>query len=357
MRTSFGLFTAIIAASAFVSLACQSADDGSGSGADGDSDSDADTDSDSDADTGSDADADGGSSSGVGCEKMDILFVIDDSGSMACEQSMLTASFSGFIEVLEAYNNENADAISYRIGVTSTGRSLDYTIDAPPVMGIDIPPMDLSESDLDGSLVSVGGQKWIDGPGDTAAITSAFSQMATLGTSGTSFEMPLECMREALDNDSAGGANEGFLREDALFIVVVITDEDDCSRTDNDFTISTDQCMDDTVYPPDGLLVPLDEYRSYLDTRFGGHERWVFVTISGASDCDSTSWSSSCDSSDTYSGAFESVRLIDWMNNYVGVTSTDNGVFADICTTSLPDALANALDKMQVACDDFVPVD
>ena len=45
------------------------------------------------------------------------------------------------------------------------------------------------------------------------------------------------------------------------------------------------------------------------------------------------------------------------MNNYVGVTATDNGVFADICTTGLPDALATALEKMEVACDDYVPVE
>jgi hypothetical protein len=348
MDTIRRLFLLTLAAA--LAAACGTSGDRAGSSdADTDTDTDADTDIDTDADTDTDSDAD------VGCDKMDILFVIDDSGSMACEQEMLATAFPGFIGVLEDYNNANADQVSYRIGVTSTGRTLDYTIDAPPVGPIDPPPINLSESGLDGDLADVGDAKWIDGPGDTTAITAAFTEAASLGTGGTSFEMPLECMREALQKDAAGGSNEGFLREDSLFIAVVITDEDDCSRTDNDFTISHDQCMTDTAHPAAEVLVPLEEFRTYLNGRFGSQDRWVFVTISGATDCDATSWaSSSCDPEDTYAGAFESVRLIDWMNNYVGVTDTDNGVFADICTTSLPDALAAALAKMEVACDEYV---
>jgi hypothetical protein len=342
MHTWTGLL--LLALGALTGVACADSDRGAG-GADGDADTDTDTDTDGDTDADSDADAD------IGCDKMDILFVVDDSGSMACEQEMLTSSFPGFIQVLEEYNNANADQISYRIGVTSTGRSLDYSIDAPL-----FPPIPMSEDGLDGDLVEVDGQKWIDGPGDTAAITAAFAEAASLGTGGPSFEMPLECMREALDKDASGGNNEGFLREDSLFIAVVITDEDDCSRTDNDFTISHDQCMTDAAYPPDEVLVPLQEFKDFLNGRFGGTDRWVFVTISGATDCDTTSWSSdSCDpEEDPYAGAFESVRLMDWMNNYVGVTESDNGVFADICTTNLPDALAAALAKMEVACDEYV---
>jgi len=328
----------LLALAGTIAAACGDSDRGSG-GSDGDADTDSDTDTDGD------ADAD------VGCDKMDILFVVDDSGSMACEQEMLTSSFPGFIQVLEEYNNANADQISYRIGVTSTGRSLDYTIDEPLN-----PPIPMSEDDLDGDLVDVDGQKWIDGPGDTAAITAAFTEAASLGTAGTSFEMPLECMREALDKDAPGCSNEGFLRENSLFIAVVITDEDDCSRTDNDFTISHDQCMTDAEHPPEEMLVPLQEFKDCLDGRFGGSERWVFVTISGATDCAMTSWASdSCDpEEDPSAGAIESVRLIDWMNNYVGVDEGENGVFADICTTNLPDALAAALAKMEVACDEYV---
>ena len=39
------------------------------------------------------------------------------------------------------------------------------------------------------------------------------------------------------------GTNSGFLRPDALLAVVILTDEDDCSREDNNFTIQNDSCQ------------------------------------------------------------------------------------------------------------------
>src|SRR5687767_351818 len=47
---------------------------------------------------------------------VDILFVIDNSGSMAEEQALLSANFGAFISVLE---REDVGA-NYRIGVTTT---------------------------------------------------------------------------------------------------------------------------------------------------------------------------------------------------------------------------------------------
>ena len=41
---------------------------------------------------------------------------------------------------------------------------------------------------------------------------------------------------------NADGPNAGFLRPDALLGVVIMTDEDDCSRTDNNFQITDDSC-------------------------------------------------------------------------------------------------------------------
>ena len=47
---------------------------------------------------------------------VDILFVIDNSGSMGEEQAILANNFASFIEVLEA---EDVEA-NYRIGITTT---------------------------------------------------------------------------------------------------------------------------------------------------------------------------------------------------------------------------------------------
>ena len=59
------------------------------------------------------------------CEKMDVLFVIDNSGSMGQEQTNLIANFPAFITVL---NNSGMD---YRVAVTTTGRNYSYTMTTP----------------------------------------------------------------------------------------------------------------------------------------------------------------------------------------------------------------------------------
>ena len=52
----------------------------------------------------------------MGCEKVDFLFVIDDSGSMIDEQEQLVASFPGFIDTIQ----NTLTAQDYRIMVVDT---------------------------------------------------------------------------------------------------------------------------------------------------------------------------------------------------------------------------------------------
>jgi len=295
------------------------------------------------ADAGDDTDFDAGEGDDTepGCSKMDILFVIDDSGSMSCEQSKLGQAFPGFIQVLEDYLTPANTQVEYRVGVTSTGRTVDYTL---KLGGQDFP---FHEKGMDGKLNEVpGGGLWIDGPGST--VSSDFSATADLGTGGPSYEMPLESMHMALELTASGEYNDGFLREDSLFIVVFITDEDDCSRLDNDFEIHVDHCM---TNPEGHNLVDLQEYKDYLDDKFGGESRYVVVSIAGASSCDISSVT--CEEDDAQAGANDAVRMKDFINNYF----EDNAVFSDICTEPMPDALSRALEKMQVACDEFTPVE
>jgi len=341
-NTPWILAVAFALGSALPACSDSGREDDSDGGTDSDADTDADTDSDSDSDT------DG---YGVGCTEMDILFVIDDTGSMDCEQAELGSAFPGFISVLAEYSNENAANISYRIGVTTTGRTADITFQVPM-----IGPVPMPQSGLDGDLVMPDGSSvpWLEGSASDLAV--AFPQLAGVGTGGPSYEMPLQALGLALAKDSDGGANEGFLRENALFIAVVITDEDDCSTTETVIDgIPDDQCMShegDPVFA-EYMLEPLQSYKDMLDSRFGNDSRYVFVTIAGAQACDSSSVTCSGDQ-DSYSGAHEAIRMKDFMSNYIGTNDGDNGVFADICTTDMPGALAAALEKMEVACDEFV---
>src|SRR5687768_16070669 len=74
-----------------------------------------------------------GSGSGTGeerqCNQMDIIFVVDDSGSMSEEQSNLGANFPMFASLLQSYTNADGDHIDFRVAVTTTGRDMDYSID------------------------------------------------------------------------------------------------------------------------------------------------------------------------------------------------------------------------------------
>src|SRR4051794_28884306 len=59
------------------------------------------------------------------CEKIDVLFVIDNSGSMEQEQQNLIANFPQFIHVLDA------SGLDYRVAVTTTGRDYSWTMATP----------------------------------------------------------------------------------------------------------------------------------------------------------------------------------------------------------------------------------
>jgi hypothetical protein len=72
---------------------------------------------------------------------------------------------------------------------------------------------------------------------DTPA--STFSCLAELGTNGCGFEQQLEALRKALDV-SETPENDGFVREDALLVVVLVTDEDDCSAAQPDIIFNPD---------------------------------------------------------------------------------------------------------------------
>ena len=173
---------------------------------------------------------------------VDLLFVIDNSGSMEAEQRNLAAQFPKLIEALRS--DKLGGAIpNVHIGVVSTD------LGAGP---FDLPSCEAIRGD-GGQLQTtrrVAGCEpprdpwisYIDGqtniPGCNAAtpsdavncVKTAFSCIAELGIEGCGFEMQLESARLALD--PGANVNPNFLRPDAFLAIVFITDEDDCSARD-----------------------------------------------------------------------------------------------------------------------------
>ena len=181
---------------------------------------------------------------------VDLLFVIDNSGSMAEEQASLAQGMASFITSLEAANNGTLPSL--QIGIVSTdlgggpfgianctGNGDNGVLQSAPIGQCEAP---------NGAFISD-----LIGPDQqrvrnyTGALADVFSCIALLGTDGCGFEQPLEAMRRALDGTNA--QNDGFRRPDALLAVVILSDEDDCSTADVNMFDTSQTQIDDPLGP------------------------------------------------------------------------------------------------------------
>tara|TARA_R110002073_G_scaffold123819_12_gene268022 strand:+ start:5391 stop:6368 length:978 start_codon:yes stop_codon:yes gene_type:complete len=273
------------------------------------------------------------------CSKMDILFVIDDSGSMEEEQANLVQNFPQFINVLDQFMTTDGGLLDYRLAVTTTGRDVTYRIDTsllPIPLPFPFPIESISESGDNGVMRQQCGMtsRWVDRADGN--VSSTFSCVANVGTSGPGLEMPLYATQLALGDRITDGTNAGFLREDALLAVVILTDEDDCSRTDNDFAIGTDDCG--TNNP---AFLPPSDTINFLDSLAGGRGRWATAVIAGESACDSS---------------FGAAERAGNLQQFVAETG-ENAVFSSICDGDLSTALGEAVATFDAACRTLEPIE
>jgi hypothetical protein len=169
--------------------------------------------------------------------KVDILWVVDNSGSMCEEQADLRANFNNFITRL---NEIGAD---FQLAVVTTdmqapdesgrfqnipdgtqGPSCTQSVDishCPTENGEEAPPLIIRSEDKRYRLE--------DGNLDVDKLQRDFGCNATTGTTGYGFEMGLEAAKTSLDITLRTGYNAGFLRDDAYLAVIFLTDENDCS--------------------------------------------------------------------------------------------------------------------------------
>ncbi|NOZ85020.1 MAG: VWA domain-containing protein [Deltaproteobacteria bacterium] len=141
-------------------------------------------------------------------KSLDILFVIDNSGSMAEEQKNMADNFNKFIKQLV---DSDAD---YQIGVVTT---------------------DLESGK--GELITKDGDpnhKIIKSTWAAADIQNIFSQNIQPGINGSNFEKGLGVAKAALSPEMLSkpldqGGNKGFLRNDSTLGIVFVSDENDCS--------------------------------------------------------------------------------------------------------------------------------
>lgn len=261
---------------------------------------------------------------GSSCEKMDIVFIIDNSGSMATHQNNLAQNFPAFANVIDNYVTRGNQLLDYRIGVTTTSREIAYSSGGIPV------PSFPAE---DGALIQKDecnmSRPWIQRTDPD--VVGTFSCLAPVGTAGLGFEMPLVVADWAVDERVADGANDSFFRDDALLAIVILTDEDDCSMQDNNFTIPFLGELCDRAEPIDFAIDTLDTFK-------GGRGRWATAVIAVPS-------AGACETA-------EGVRLKEFVN-----TVGTNAIFSSICLGDLAQPLQDALDTFDAACQTFPPVE
>jgi hypothetical protein len=167
---------------------------------------------------------------------LDLLFVIDDSPSMADKQANLRANFPNLVARLE---NVPGGLPNLHLGVVSTDLGTKGAADAAPGPQIGNGQGACIGEGKAGNLLVNGAPvqgafltdvQAADGSrarNYTGTLADVFATIVgNAGTAGCGFEQPLEAVHRALDNNAA---NAGFLRPSALLAVVILTDEDDCS--------------------------------------------------------------------------------------------------------------------------------
>jgi hypothetical protein len=194
----------------------------------------------------------GGGDDGTGdvCESVDLLFVIDNSPSMENDVINLINSFPGFVSGIQASITTTS---AYHIGVTTTDETLVQPNVAPECAGLGV-LIEHSAAGYCGPYASGGNYFTEDDD-----IASAFECAATHGSQGSASERPIDSARLALGDafNGPGGCNDGFVRNDALLVLVLITDEDDSYSAG----------------------VPTEWYQHFLDLKQGLEDNIVVLSI------------------------------------------------------------------------------
>ncbi len=204
--------------------------------------------------------------------EIDLLFLVDNSGSMTEEQNALISEIPRLVTILatgELPDGTTFEPVaSLRVGVITSDMGVGGVAPAMTMCGESLGDDGILITDHRGTRTDCeeGYPAFLDfasESGDADAFATDVRCLANTGSAGCSFEQQLEAVLKAVtpstssitfpqtiggvevrntvghgDTENAidrgDGVLEGFVRPDSLLAVVVITDEDDCSSADLD---------------------------------------------------------------------------------------------------------------------------
>lgn len=242
--------------------------------------------------------------------KIDVLFVVDNSGSMSPAQTNLVNNFHSFI------NSFVTKGYDFQIAVTTTDAYLAgnnfYNKSASAYPGYTQTQM-RALANFKGPVLTPS----------TPNIENKFVSNATVGDVGDGDERAFSSFREALNR------NPTFHRADAFLAVIILSDEDDFSdpvRPEASWTKSGGVSDHNYVDPN---LETVDSYVNYLDTLTGSTTTTKNYNVSAIGTLDSA-----CQAQENKKYAESIIG-----QRYISIANKTNGVLGSICDTSFASSL------------------
>ena len=271
------------------------------------------------------------------CKKVDLLFVIDNSGSMADEQLNLAASVPGFISAMQ---QELAETEGYNIGVITTDLYI-YDVSCTP---LSIGSFVTQTGGPDSSMQECGPYSSdLRFMTENDNLANKFTCAARVGTGGDGDEHPMEAMLTALQPplSDVGGCNEGFLRDDALLVVVLITDEED------DHEEGEAAC--DAMALPGSPGEPSTWFEDLVAIKGGEEDHVVVVSLVGP-DAEAGSM---CPELDKCNGGIEGAEVAPRILEFTRMFTY--GFIGPVCEDYGP-IFQESIAVIKTACEEFGPV-
>jgi hypothetical protein len=260
-----------------------------------------------------------------GCDKVDFLYVVDNSASMVDKQENLARSFLGFSNIVSTTLGTN----DHHVMVIDT--------DANNV-GDTLNGYDSSGGDT--CVGKLGAGRRIGGEGEDCGIdgdqrflldeqedlAGTFACLARVGIFGNVEELAMDAMLRATGAvvDNVDECNSGFLRDDAVLVITLITDEEDeQSRGDPEF------------------------WKRMLVRVKGGNEAGVVMLgLIADNHIPGGLPGGPCDE---FSGS-PSPRLESFVRSF------ELGAIGSVCAPDYSVFFADAVSTIDTACDEFVPI-
>ena len=291
------------------------------------------------------ATAEGGATEG--CEKIDFLFAIDNSCSMGAHQQRLIEAFPSFIDTIFT----TVQAQDYQIMVVDSDANQDQSSGCDPsgcpglidwcgnycdVQDLMTPcdyelgagviqPYNMGASN---AICGVpGNDRFLTSELDQAQIEQLFPCMAQVGTFGSGAELPMSALAAAV-TDQAPGCNAGFVRDDAVLVVTVISDDYPGPGTDDDASTGG---------------APQAWYDDVIAAKNGHPEHVVMLGVINTPDA-------AC-----VSGAGDPIvhpteRYVEFVEKF-----GDKGIMGNICSDDYDAFFEQAVALIDTTCDEFEP--